>query len=618
MAGMGLPSMFDTKIAMDLQLETNAQTAGRLPLGGGMMYASSMKGDLENRNLMNIASMLGGSGNPLLDKQNAVNSVMEKFGKQPETAEDYKTVARMFNDIQQYDFAEKAMAMANKITSEKPARAIQADVNGIKRYVDTGEQVFDGVSKTPVAGKLGTVEIPTEKNGVRYTQRWNTVNGVPTTMLGEQPTDAPGKPTELSLDQLFTDTVEKDPAYKAAVASGNVAEQQKIIATAKRSLALSDDISNQQIQQFTVDSVDEKGNTVYSDVWRSYDKTTNKWVDLESTAQQMKAAVTRTYIDDTDKGKFSITEEWNGKDYIEIARTNVDDIPNSFEQAAVIGVLNSPGYADLDKGQQSELLLAAKQSITIPTTESAINEAYRDIQQDFVGEAQQLASINGDENFETNGRTEGNKAFFEWKNQLAEDVVAAGGNTSISDVLGQYKLWNTISTNSRNGLDQLQNLQNQIADARGTEPGSEQNAASWAVATRTIVSLTKDSNLSLAEVQTVSKAGSVPRKISNYLNQAITGIPVEASIREFEEIAEGLQTVLINRYNTDHSNFNKSFTIAGTDNSLLKSMTGDPIEQVVSVRNSETEDIYDILVNRGLYTLVDGVYYDENGTAIME
>ena len=128
--GLGLPSMFDTQDALSRRMEDDAQLAGRLPLGGGMMYASSMKGDLENRSLMGLASLMGGKGDPMMEKQKAIDSVMQKFGRQPETADDYRKVASMFNEIGQYEFGEKAMAMSASITAaqpkaDKPATAIQ-------------------------------------------------------------------------------------------------------------------------------------------------------------------------------------------------------------------------------------------------------------------------------------------------------------------------------------------------------------------------------------------------------------------------------------------------------------------------------------------------------------
>ena len=118
--GLGIPSMFDTRMAMGRQMEDDAMAAGRLPLGGGMMYASSMKGDLENQQLMGLAGALGGAGNPMMDKQKAIESVMQKFGRQPETAEDYRKIASMFNEIGQYDFAEKSIAMMTAITASQP------------------------------------------------------------------------------------------------------------------------------------------------------------------------------------------------------------------------------------------------------------------------------------------------------------------------------------------------------------------------------------------------------------------------------------------------------------------------------------------------------------------
>jgi len=553
-------------------------------LGGkraGMMLYAMGDARRESQAYDSLGRMLTGEQeavDPRILRMQKMESIQQQF-PDPTTEQDFLNLANVLQNAGLPGEAQKAMEMVNSIRSaaSAAASATYQDVNGATRYKATGELV-PGESATKTT-----------------------------------------TPTELSLDQLFTNTVEQDPAYIAAVASGNVAAQQKIIATAKRSLALSDDISNQQVQQFTVSKIDAEGNTIFSDVWRSYNKKEDKWKDLESTAQQVKAAATRTYVKDTTEGTFSITEEFKNGKFTEIARTNIDDVPNSFEQAAVMGVLNTPGYDQLSAQQQSELLLSAKQSITIPTTESAINAAYRDINANFVSLAQQEASINGDENFQANGQTKGNKDFFEWKNQLAKDVVAAGGNTSVSDVLGQYKLWNTVSTGSLDSLDQMQNLNDQIALARGTERGTAPNAAAWAQATRSIVALTKDSNLSLAEVQTIANAGSVPRKLINYLNKAITGVPVEATIKEFEEMASGLEKVLINRYNKDHASFNKSFTIAGTDNNLLKSMTGDPLEVPVTSRKFTKNELLQILVDRNEYTVdEDGFYYDENGNRIME
>ena len=415
-------------------------------------------------------------------------------------------------------------------------------------------------------------------------------------------------PVNRTLDQLFTNTVEQSPEYKEAVATRNVKKQREIITKAKKELTLSGDTSNVQVEKFTESSVDENGNTVFTDVWKSYDKKEEKWVKLTSTAQAMKAAQTRTYIKDTEDGTFSITEEWDGTDFIEIGKQNIDDIPNSFEQVAVRSVLNTPGYDKLSKDEQNKLLLDAKASISIPTTESAINNAYRDIQNDYIEQEQALARINNIEDYNSVGTTNGNRRFFEWKNKLAQDVQAAGGNTDISDVLGQYKMWNTVSLNSRNSLDGLQNLRNEINLARGD--GDGQNAAAWAVAQRALVALTKDSNLSLAEVQTVSNAGSLPRKITNFLNRAITGVSSDASIQDIEQITLGLERVLIARYNSDHRSVNKSFELAGTSKELLRAMTGEQLEMEVPARLATYAQKLDEAVKRNLFYIKDGKYYD--------
>lgn len=185
--GLGLPSMFDTQDALSRRMEDDAQLAGRLPLGGGMMYASSMKGDLENRSLMGLASLMGGKGDPMMEKQKAIDSVMQKFGRQPETADDYRKVASMFNEIGQYEFGEKAMAMSASITAaqpkaDKPATSIEefqfyVDSGGKDDYMTfltkkkgSGTTVNVGDDQTITKDGLKLVEDLTTKSGFRYVE----------------------------------------------------------------------------------------------------------------------------------------------------------------------------------------------------------------------------------------------------------------------------------------------------------------------------------------------------------------------------------------------------------------------------------------------------------------
>ena len=164
--GMNLPSMFDTQYAMGRQMEEDAFSAGQLPLGGGMMYASSMKGDLENAQLMSLAGMMGGKGDPRMEKQKTIERVMQEFGKQPETIEDYKTIARMFNGYGEYGFAEKAMEQVREIQKNATQTTYKTEKVGIM------------------------------KNGQRYTQTWKVDNaGNYIKLLGEQLTSEPSSST---------------------------------------------------------------------------------------------------------------------------------------------------------------------------------------------------------------------------------------------------------------------------------------------------------------------------------------------------------------------------------------------------------------------------------------
>ena len=161
--GFNIPSMFEARQAVDRQMETDAQTAGRLPLGGGMMYASSMVGDIRNQGLQTVAGMLGGVGNPIMDQQRAITEVMEQFPN-PQSAEDYTQIAGAMNSKGLYNYAAMAMDRANEIKSQLPTTTYKTE-------------------------KVGVM-----KDGKRYTQTWQVDNnGNMIKMLGEQLTSEPAK-----------------------------------------------------------------------------------------------------------------------------------------------------------------------------------------------------------------------------------------------------------------------------------------------------------------------------------------------------------------------------------------------------------------------------------------
>ena len=136
--------------------------------GAGMMYRAGGIGDQRSDAYASLGRMLTGETEPV-DPRMARMQKLEEIRKQvpaPETAEDFKRLARLLDGAGLYDEARKAMEMSTNITAAVPKPT------------------------------LGTVKIPTMKDGVRYTQTWSTVNGVPTDMLGEQATDAPTTDTK--------------------------------------------------------------------------------------------------------------------------------------------------------------------------------------------------------------------------------------------------------------------------------------------------------------------------------------------------------------------------------------------------------------------------------------
>jgi len=538
----------------------------------GMMLNAIDIGRTQGAALEGFGRFLTGTEAPVdprMEKMQLLESIQSQMPT-PETSADYRKLASLFSKANLFNEAKLAMQEANKIEQAALTRSRETyqDINGATRYVATGELV------------------PGE-------------SAVKTTA-----------PAELTLDQLFTNTLESDPAYIEAVKTGNVALQQSMIAEAKRTLQLAGDTSNAQIQNFPEYRLNKNGERKRFDVWKQFNKKTNSWEEIQESQQELVAAATRSYVDDTPEGTFEITETWNGASgqWVETARTNKTDLPNTFEEAVVQSVINSPGYNELDKTSKAQLLKTAKESITIPATESAINSAYRDIANDFIEQAQTLEQLNGNENYIEDGRVLGNKAFMDWKNDLQIEVEKAGGNTEVGDVLGQYKLWKDLSSGTLDSLDQMENLKDQIDMARGTGV-RDPNSKAWAQATRSIVALTKDSNLSLAEVNTIANAGSVPRKIKDYVNKIITGVASEASIDDFEEIAIGLERVLINRYNKNHSDFNAAFAVSGTSEELLQAITGNPLTQDLNILQVGYPDIVQQALKRNLIEIIDGKIY---------
>jgi len=131
--------------------------------GAGMMYRAGGIGDQRSEAYASLGRMLTGETEPVDPRMARMQKLQEiqKKVPMPETAEDFKNLARLLNGAELYEEANTAMSMANEIISSTPERTIKEDVNGIKRYVDTGEQVFTNVTKDQPAVKVEYKEIKT-------------------------------------------------------------------------------------------------------------------------------------------------------------------------------------------------------------------------------------------------------------------------------------------------------------------------------------------------------------------------------------------------------------------------------------------------------------------------
>ena len=137
---------------------------------GGMMLANARDiGRSQGDVYANLGRMLTGEEeavDPRLVRMQKLQEIMEQV-PEPDTYDEYIKLAGLMNKAELYGEATEAMKMANEIKSSMPTPAY-------------------------TTGKIGIM-----KDGRRYTQTWQFVDGKKTTLLGEQLTDAP---TEVDLD----------------------------------------------------------------------------------------------------------------------------------------------------------------------------------------------------------------------------------------------------------------------------------------------------------------------------------------------------------------------------------------------------------------------------------
>ena len=82
MAQLNFPSMFDTRHAMDRQMQEDAHKAGMAAWGGkryGMYYNSSLLGDQDIAFKRSIRGMFGLGGDPRMEQQQLLDEIKAQF-----------------------------------------------------------------------------------------------------------------------------------------------------------------------------------------------------------------------------------------------------------------------------------------------------------------------------------------------------------------------------------------------------------------------------------------------------------------------------------------------------------------------------------------------------------
>ena len=244
MAELNFPSMFDTRYAIDRQMQEDAMLAGQTlsdPLGAGMMYASHLSGDMYGQGLMGMASMFGG-GDPRMQQQNALDEIMARF-PDPQTPEDFVEIANALQGAGLHNYAEKARGMANEIRTSMPERKIIKGADGYNYYAGTGERVLPGVTKPVVQDQVEYEEFDsTNDKGQNITEKWlvNKTTGDRIEMVSSQITSTPDV---LGLDDqvkqavidsyIFTETQKLRVANSQPLGNAQRLTEAEIIAAGK-------------------------------------------------------------------------------------------------------------------------------------------------------------------------------------------------------------------------------------------------------------------------------------------------------------------------------------------------------------------------------------------------
>jgi hypothetical protein len=172
MAQLNFPSMFDTRHAMDRQMQDDAHKAAVAGGGGkryGMYYNSSLLGDQDIARKRNLLGMFGLGGDPRMQQQQALDDIMARFPN-PQTPDDFVEISNALSGAGLHSYAEAAMDMANETRTSMPG---------------PDEIIIKEIKTTDTDG-----------TPVTKTVRFNKTKGVIVEVLSVAPTWEPAEPTE--------------------------------------------------------------------------------------------------------------------------------------------------------------------------------------------------------------------------------------------------------------------------------------------------------------------------------------------------------------------------------------------------------------------------------------
>jgi hypothetical protein len=216
MAQLNFPSMFDTRHAMDRQMQEDAHKAGMAAWGGkryGMYYNSSLLGDQDIARKRSVLGMFGLGGDPRMQQQQALDEIMAKFPN-PQTPQDFIEIANALGGVGLHSYAEAAMDMANDIRSSQPAKS-----NAWKEYTEMTS------NPTPQGFKIwyDKYKVTTGKGGYKEVKTEDPITGVDiieTYQIGADGLIVPNS------TPVFTRTVDK--ASSTATDPETIAKQNKM------------------------------------------------------------------------------------------------------------------------------------------------------------------------------------------------------------------------------------------------------------------------------------------------------------------------------------------------------------------------------------------------------